>query len=117
MKKLKTYESFEPEEEWEEEVTIEPNTVYLVDKEDWEDFSDLIEEYGYKWADHRNIKSMNPFFLDLHQSRTLPVVNKIYVLINTERFKNRGKGVVTYSSKFSSIDSIIKMYDMNVKKF
>ncbi|MCA9459858.1 MAG: hypothetical protein KC550_04905 [Nanoarchaeota archaeon] len=49
MKNLKKYESFEPEEEWEEEeITINPNTYYVVYKEHWDDFYNSLVSKGYK---------------------------------------------------------------------
>lgn len=51
MKKLRTYEKFEPEEDWEEynmyEYEIEPNTYYVVDKKIWPYFLKSLKNNGY----------------------------------------------------------------------
>lgn len=54
MKNIKTYESFKPEEYWEDEfendpIKIEQNKAYQVFRKDFKRFEDLAEKQGFKW--------------------------------------------------------------------
>lgn len=59
MKKLRTYESFNSEEEmeWEENEDIQKGKNYRISKEKWHTFSSILKEFGFRWAGGNEIST------------------------------------------------------------
>ena len=54
---LPIYESFNPEEYWEEHEIIEPNKKYFVTKKNWSKLAKVLIENGYKWYSGEKIST------------------------------------------------------------
>ncbi|MCB1713033.1 MAG: hypothetical protein KDH96_11325, partial [Candidatus Riesia sp.] len=69
IKEIENYEnnineSFEPEEEWDEGFYIIPGKAYLVKKKDWSEFSEILNDNGYKWGGSGEITK--DWFVDIY---------------------------------------------------
>ncbi|MCB1712543.1 MAG: hypothetical protein KDH96_08750 [Candidatus Riesia sp.] len=81
MKKLKTYESFEPEEEWLEEEDVEIGDIFVIDPKDWDSFVEFLKKNGvHEW---NGIENINKPLHEPYHNKTYR--GKYYILILDNR--------------------------------